>query len=95
MGKNIIIYTTTLIMLIGIASLINVTAQAPQEAQIAFASDRDGNYEIYVMDADGNNPRRLTNNPAQDAYPNWFDPTERSVSSTGKLATTRGKIKAK
>jgi Tol biopolymer transport system component len=28
---------------------------------IAFQSTRDGNYEIYVMDADGSNPLRLTN----------------------------------
>ena len=38
---------------------------------IAFASFRDGNYEIYVMNADGTNPRRLTNNPATDNQPDW------------------------
>ena len=35
-------------------------------AQIAFTSFRDGNGEIYVMDADGGNPRNLTRNPALD-----------------------------
>ncbi|MFH1849881.1 MAG: DPP IV N-terminal domain-containing protein [archaeon] len=39
--------------------------------RIAFASDRDGNPEIYVMDADGNNPRRLTYNLASDGSPSW------------------------
>jgi Tol biopolymer transport system component len=34
------------------------------DAQIAFHSDRDGNDELYVMDADGFNPTRLTNQPA-------------------------------
>jgi len=34
-------------------------------------SDRDGNYEIYVMDADGKNLRRLTKNPAGDGGPSW------------------------
>ena len=29
-------------------------------ANIAFQSSRDGNYEIYVMDSDGSNSRRLT-----------------------------------
>ncbi len=35
-------------------------------SQIAFASARDGNYEIYVMDADGSNQTNLTNNAAWD-----------------------------
>ena len=34
------------------------------QAQIAFASNRDGNWEIYVMDADGGNQQNLTNNPS-------------------------------
>ncbi|UCC48931.1 MAG: PD40 domain-containing protein, partial [Gemmatimonadota bacterium] len=32
---------------------------------------RDGNYEIYVMNADGSNPVRLTDNPAGDYEPAW------------------------
>ena len=36
-----------------------------QKAQIVFQADRDRPYEIYVMDADGDNQRRLTNNPAR------------------------------
>jgi len=39
--------------------------------QIAFVSDRDGNDEIYVMNADGSSPTRLTNNPATDLQPVW------------------------
>ena len=41
------------------------------EAQIAFVSKRDGNAEIYVMDADGGNQRRLTENRNNDRYPVW------------------------
>ncbi|MEW6363287.1 MAG: hypothetical protein AB1714_01470 [Acidobacteriota bacterium] len=33
---------------------------------IAFASNRDGNYEIYVMNADGSGVTRLTNISATD-----------------------------
>jgi TolB protein len=40
-------------------------------AQIAFVSDRDGNQEIYLMNADGTNPVNLTNNPANDWHPVW------------------------
>lgn len=49
------------IMLLSSAILLmNVRAQTLQKAQIAFVSNRDGNEEIYVMDVDGKNPRRLT-----------------------------------
>ena len=65
----------------GVLLSVSAWAQAPQQAQIAFGSDRDGNGEIYVMDADGNNQRNLTNNPAVDSGPSWFDPAvARSVS---------------
>jgi TolB protein len=39
--------------------------------QISFASDRDGNFEIYVINIDGTNPVRVTENPADDQYPHW------------------------
>jgi len=38
---------------------------------IAFVSDRDGNFEIYVMNADGSDPRRLTDHPFSDTSPAW------------------------
>jgi len=39
--------------------------------KIAFTSIRDGNEEIYVMNADGTDQTRLTNNPAGDWNPDW------------------------
>lgn len=39
--------------------------------RIAFVSNRDGNNEIYVMNADGSGVTRLTNNPSDDASPSW------------------------
>ena len=51
--------------------------------KIAFQSDRDGNDEIYVMDADGTNVTRLTNHPAADRDPAWSrDGTKIAFSST-------------
>jgi Tol biopolymer transport system component len=38
---------------------------------IAFQSSRDGNYEIYVMNADGTEQTRLTDNSARDMNPSW------------------------
>jgi Tol biopolymer transport system component len=39
--------------------------------QFAFVSERDGNREIYIMNADGSGARNLTNNPADDWDPAW------------------------
>jgi TolB protein len=46
--------------------------QEPElSGRIVFTSDRDGNFEIYAIDADGNVPVRLTNNPGNDLEPSW------------------------
>jgi dipeptidyl aminopeptidase/acylaminoacyl peptidase len=37
--------------------------------QIVFTSDRDGQREIYAMNADGTGLRRLTDNPAKEGWP--------------------------
>jgi len=39
---------------------------AASDTKIAFVSARDGSQEVYVMNADGTNPTRLTNNNAAD-----------------------------
>lgn len=41
-------------------------AWSPDGSKIVFTSFRDGNREIYVMDSDGSNETRLTNDPAFD-----------------------------
>ena len=40
-------------------------------SKIAFASERDGNMEIYTVNADGSEPTRLTNNTDKDGVPDW------------------------
>ena len=66
---------------------------SPDGRSIVFDTGRDGNPEIYVMDADGKNQRNLTNNPAVDWSPDWFDPAAIAVAPAGKLKTMWGKIK--
>jgi Tol biopolymer transport system component len=41
----------------------------PDGTKIAFQSARDGNNEIYTMNADGTGVKRLTNNSARDEDP--------------------------
>ena len=39
--------------------------------KLAFFSLRDGNYDVYVMNADGSNQTQLTTDPALDFSPAW------------------------
>ena len=51
---------------------------SPDSKQIVFRSGRDGNHEIYLMNADGTNVRRLTDNPATDTMPS-FSPDGKQI----------------
>jgi Tol biopolymer transport system component len=46
-------------------------AWSPDGRRLAFLSDRDGNFEIYVVNADGSDERRLTRTPESDGSPAW------------------------
>jgi TolB protein len=46
-------------------------AWSPDGQQIAFDSDRDNNHEIFVMDANGNHTRQLTDTPLHENSPVW------------------------
>jgi Tol biopolymer transport system component len=46
-------------------------AWSPDGRRIAFVSERDGNAEVHVMNADGSRQRKLTRNPARDLAPAW------------------------
>jgi Tol biopolymer transport system component len=48
------------------------TSPGENGTKIAFTSTRDGNEEIYVMNAeDGSDQTRLTNNTIIDRFPDW------------------------
>jgi hypothetical protein len=70
-------------------------AWQPDGSKIAFNSHRDGNAEIYVMNADGSDQVNVTNSTAQDEFPDWgvsaAAPTTETVTqevSAGQTPTT-------
>jgi|GEM_PF-2956898 len=49
----------------------NGWAWTPDGSQITYATDRNGNWDIYTMYLDGTDGQRLTDDPAQDGWPSW------------------------
>lgn len=64
-------------------------AWSPDGSRIAFVSTRDGltDFELYVMNADGSNPTRLTDNPVDDRSPTWSPDSQRIAFNTSGLST--------
>jgi Tol biopolymer transport system component len=85
-GPNDIFVTP--IARVGAGEVVNLTHHpaedfhprwSPDGTRIAFASNRDGDFEIYTMNADGTDLRRLTHNPASDSHPGSWSPDGRQV----------------
>ena len=78
MPGNNLLYSTSppLLSPVGIPAGSDVVGRngcwSPTSDQIAFMSDRDGNWEIYVMNGDGTDQRRLTVNAAPDLNPQFL-----------------------
>jgi hypothetical protein len=46
-------------------------AWSPDGTKIAFASNRRGSYEIYIMNPDGSGVRKVANNEGRATAPQW------------------------
>ncbi len=57
---------------------------SPDGRRIVFRSGRDGNSEIYLMDADGSSVRRLTKDPATDTMPAFSPRGDRIAFSSNR-----------
>jgi len=63
-----------------------VATWSPDGSRIAFAALHDGNFDIYTIDANGGDRRRVTTDPARDDYPSW--------TNDGRIVFTRGLFSA-
>lgn len=70
------------------AQISTVFARAPVTAKIVFASTRDGNSEIYIMNPDGSKQVNLTRHPSRDLAPVW-SPTGAHIAFNSERDGTR------
>jgi Tol biopolymer transport system component len=73
-GKHLRFWDGVLLILallaLQIAAMV-FTSRFFRPLRISFMSDRDGNYEVYLMNSDGSGLKNLTNNEAEDGLPGW------------------------
>lgn len=50
---------------------ISTDCQWTDDGRILFSSNKDGDYEIFIMNADGKHLKKLTDNDFDDRYPTW------------------------
>jgi Tol biopolymer transport system component len=85
----IIIYTSSVFLLLPLHSnQYAFGTLAGANEKIVFYSNRDGNQEIYIMNAaDGSNQTRLTDNPANDSNPRWSPDGTKIAFNTNRDST--------
>ena len=59
-------------------------AWSPDGTQIAFTANREGHYDIFMMETDGSNIIRLTTSKANEKEPSWF-PDGKSIAYSSEI----------
>ena len=73
--------------------IVVVEKEVADVGKIAFVSDRDGDFEIYVMNADGSGQTRLTDNAAGDYWPTWLPEGAPPPPATTATPSTRSQLR--
>jgi len=69
--RKIAAYIISGLVVLIIIPIIFINTIFSTQSKIAIVSDRDGNSEIYIIDVDGDNLTRLTNNTGAHTEPAW------------------------
>ena len=69
--KLLAVIYTIVVLLMSFSIGFSQSNSIPANGKIVFASNRDGNYEIYTMNPDGSHQQRMTTDDGMDLYPNW------------------------
>jgi dipeptidyl aminopeptidase/acylaminoacyl peptidase len=82
-----VLAASALVVSVAIAAIAAGQARAAfpgTNGKIVFETNRDGNEEIYTMNADGTNRVDLTRNPADDTDPRWSSDGSRIVFASNR-----------
>lgn len=71
MRHRLVKNTPLLFLLVTVGCVAERDGALLRQSQIAFVSNRNGNEDIYIMNADGSNIKRLTTDAAIDGEPDW------------------------
>jgi Tol biopolymer transport system component len=69
--RKLLIWLVMLIIIISLVSTFGSIGCRATKNKIAFVSDRDGKWEIYIMNIDGSDQKRITDNASFEWGPHF------------------------
>jgi Tol biopolymer transport system component len=72
--RELVIFGGILLVIQIVAFILFGNSEDPE--RIAFMSDREGNFEVFVMASDGTEVTNITNDPSADGLPGWSSDAE-------------------